>query len=180
MARSRSATAKSKQLSEWTFHIALLVKQQIIPELKKGLVITDKRFLQVLRQIDEQFETAYAVAVNILTPYRAKTNLIRVPSTTRSLLENLRAHLALRARSLTPPEAGMAAPSPTPARAGLPDGNYVGVLKTGTGKDGAIEIKYGPFTVTANGRYLSERARVGDRIAFRIVGGDALVEKQEP
>ncbi len=176
--RARGVASKDRSLSEWSFHLALLVKKQIAPELKKGVALTDKKFLEVLKRIDQDFDHAYAVASSILKELKLPANQNRVPSVTKKLLDELArtTHKPSSKSSRNPSE------TQTPSETiSLTDGNYVGRVESIDPATRRISIKYGPYTITcdANGADAAALKR-GERLPFTIKQNVVTVSPPNP
>lgn len=171
VSRTRALAGRDRTLSEWSFHLAALIKKQIAPELKKGTALTDKRFLEVLKRIDQNFDQAYAVAVDVLKGLRLASNQNRIPDVTKRLLDELgRSHPAA---GVKPPAAK---PGPAPTKPVLSDGNYVGRVESIDRQAKQIEVKYGPYTVVGAAADPAAMAvSPGDRVLFTVRRGAVSV-----
>lgn len=176
--RTRAVASRDKELNDWSFHIALLVKKQIAPELKKGTALTDKRFLEVLKRIDQNFDRAYKIASSILKRAKLRTNQNRIPDITKKLITDLGLTLAISPGKLpAKPKIenekaeiktkGVNAEPTTSVP--LTNGNYVGRIESVNKEGRLICVKYGPYNVVGNAaddQVLS--LNPGDRVPFTI------------
>jgi hypothetical protein len=162
--RTRALTVRDRALAEWSFHLALLIKKQITPELRKGTALTDKRFLEVMKKIDQGFDQAYARAVIVLKGLNLTTNQNRIPEVTKRLLEELgRSHASTGER-----RAASASP-PATARPELTDGNYLGRVESTDEHTNQIKVKYGPYTIVGGATDADAMALgVGARVMFIV------------
>lgn len=171
VSRTRALTGRDRALSEWSFHLAALIKKQIAPELKKGTALTDKRFLEVLKKIDQNFDQAYAVAVNVLKGLRLETNQNRIPDVTKRLLDELG-----RSRATSGPKPQTSKPAPAPTKPVLSDGNYAGRVESIDRHAKQIEVKYGPYTIVGAAADTAALAvSPGDRVLFTVRRGSVSV-----
>ena len=169
--RTRAIAGKDRALSEWSFHLALLVKKQLSPELKKGTALTDKRFLEILKRIDQNFDQAYAVAATILKRLNLAANQNRIPEVTKRLLDELARGAVTTASK---PTAGQQQ-TPTPPLA-LTDGNYVGRVESVDAAARRIDVKYGPYSVSGTASELDCAVlKAGDRATFTVKAGKVTV-----
>ena len=164
--RTRSVASKDRGLSEWSFHLALLVKKQIAPELKKGAAITDKKFLEILKRIDQNFEQAYKVASDILKNFKLGANQNRIPDVTKKLIDELGRQLA----KSTPKSPAKLTQEPAPTAAiTLTDGNYVGQVESVDHVNRRVSVKYGPYRIEGDAADSDALAlKADDRVPFTI------------
>lgn len=177
--RTRSAVIRDNELRDWCFHLALLVKRQIAPGLKKGIAIDDTKYLSMLTRIDTNFDQCYRIATGILKKLKLSSKQNRVPEVTKILLDELNSQLKILAKS---PDAKTDS-SPVPATAtiiGLLDGSYVGNIETVDAVSRRISIKYGPYQIegTATDETLF-KLKKGDRATFTYQKGVATVTVPE-
>lgn len=174
--RTRAIAGKDRALSEWSFHLALLVKKQLSPELKKGTALTDKRFLEILKRIDQNFDQAYAVAATILKRLDLAANQNRIPEVTKRLLDELAREVVKTASKPT------ARPERTPTfPLALTDGNYVGRVDSVDVAARRIDVKYGPYSVSGTASELDCAVlKAGDRVTFTVKAGKVTVAAPAP
>lgn len=166
----RTKVSKSSDLREWGFHIALLIKRLVVPELQKGAQIKDKTFLEILKKIDERFEWAFDIAARCILAQRLARNDNRLPEITERLLDALRSV----PRSGSSLASTRAQNDVTNLR--LRDGNYVGILASIDVKAQSMSVKYGPYNITGRGADLRALdSKVGDRVPFTVHSGVVTV-----
>jgi hypothetical protein len=162
--RTRSVASKDRELHEWSFHLALLVKKQVAPELKKGMALTDKKFLEIMKRIDQTFDDGYRVAAHVLRRLKLPTNQNRIPDVTKTLLAELNRDVA---KSAAKPATRTAAPNV--AAFALTDGNYIGLVESFEATTRRIVIKYGPYRVEGNANGADVlNLKPGDRVPFMM------------
>jgi hypothetical protein len=167
--KTRAAIGRNGQLANWTFHLALLIKKQIAPELNKANALTDKRFLEVLRRIDEQFDGAYQIAAATLRGAKVAGNQNRLPDVTKDILAGLRKNAV---------SAPAHKPSSSPQRqSGAPmlaNGMYIGVVHSIAQDAKSVVLQYGPYEISAGlGSAPLDEFRVGGRVTFSVKQGTA-------
>jgi len=167
--RSRAAIANNRDLKEWIFHISLLVKKQIAPELSKGIILTDKKFLKVLERIDEQFDEAYKQSIKVIQAAKLDKNKNRVPETTKAMLQELKSYI------FKPTNKN----SPSSDLFKLADGLYAGTVQS-IDKEKQVVVKYGPYIINAilNSDFSSE-LKEGDRVSLLVANKAKLIQIQE-
>ena len=172
VSRVKQLCGKQRDLYDWAFHLALLVKKQVAPVLKKEVALDDKKFLQILRRIDQSMEEAFQHSVGVLRRLSPSRNHNRLPEVTDRLLHDLgRSVLAARKTG--------AVASTRPEKTSRADGRYVGQLISVDHTNGTAELKYGPYSVKIALAELDlEKLRVGSRVQFIIRGGDVSVDPQ--
>ncbi|KWB90511.1 AIPR family protein [Burkholderia ubonensis] len=162
--RTRALASKNHGLMEWSFHLALLVKKQIAPELKKGTALSDKRFLEIMKRIDSGFNDAFKASVEILERIKPTENQNRVPEVTKRLADTLGREMQKLKTSAENSEANA-----KPVALSLTDGNYVGQVELIDTAKGAVRIKYGPYSVEGTaGNADAAAIKIGDRVPFSI------------
>lgn len=172
--KTKGAAVKDRQLKEWSFHLALLIKKILAPELKKGAALNDKKFLDILKRIDENFDDAFRTASDFLKKQKLKEKQNRVDTVTQDITSQfLQQH-----STATNPKPK---PKPTPpsnSELNLSDGRYVGTLQNIDKEQNSATVKYGPFTVT--GKISTpevELLPVGTRLPFTAKNGIVEVHK---
>lgn len=164
--RTRIAVTKNRELTDWSFHLALLIKRQIAPGLKKGMALDDKKFLSILDLIDKNFDQAFKIAKEILKDLKLNSKQNRVPDVTQDLLDEL----GRRLKGLVPDQSAKSESTSTNATIiGLIDGTYVGRIESVDIPTRRIYVKYGPYRfegVTANDTLLGMKP--GESVPFTI------------
>ncbi|WP_394537686.1 AIPR family protein [Lysobacter enzymogenes] len=159
LTKRRAATTIER---DWTYHLALLIKREIAPNLRQGNRISDKNFMQLLNSIDQKFDYAYNKAVTALKQLNPGKDENRTPSVTTALAkihQNISNKASAR-KGATPPRA-------TPhTSAALPNGNYVGLLHAIN--ENMLIIKYGPFLITTPLHPGVAIQALGSRVPFVI------------
>lgn len=163
--RTRTIATRDKELNEWSFHLALLVKKQIAPELKKGATLTDKKFLEMMRRIDENFDEAFHLSAAALKKFKLPNNQNRIPEVTKKLLNQTTGE----GRIVLKPEIKI---KPQPASLVIPsisEGNYVGIVQSIDTKNRRISVKYGPYNIEGNADSADAlSASIGSRVPFTV------------
>lgn len=167
--KTRGAIGKNGRLSTWAYHLALLVKKQIAPELKKGAVLTDKKFLALMRRIDQQFFQAYKIAVQTLQKANLSGNQNRLPEATKNIVKM---HPVASASDNLPPESMVQMALAEPK---LGEGQYVGTIVAIEPNGKSLTLKYGPYTIQAElGGSTPPAVQPGARIFFLVKNGLAI------
>jgi len=169
-AKTRNIASRDRYLSQWGFHIALLIKKQLAPELKKGTALTDKKFLEMMKRIDDGFRSAYSSASKIVWDYNFHTNQNRFHEATSDLV-NEQARRTPKATTRTPSPLVTPLPDLT-----LTDGNYVGQIEEIDVAARRIRVKYGPYVIEglpASNDALAQIA--GSRVPFSIKNNVATI-----
>lgn len=162
-AKTKNQLSKDRELSDWGFHIALLVKKQIAPELKKGATLTDKRFFEVIDRIDKNFDDAYQTSTAIIKELKLAGNKNRIPEVTETLIKELGKFTAK-----TKQKAPTASP---PSETILKSGKYSGIVDALKDNDTVI-LKYGPYSVAATFINTDKSLiKVGQRLLFEVKEG---------
>lgn len=170
--RTRAITAKDHALHEWSFHLALLIKRQIAPELKKGSALSEKKFIEIMKRIDDSFKAAFLVSVDVLKKLRLQNNQNRIPDITARLLGALEEE----ARGVVRVEEKAGQRAELGTHVSMADGNYVGIIESIDTANRRIIIKYGPHTIEgiADGHSVLA-ASPGSRISFSVTNNVATV-----
>ena len=162
-AKTRNLACKDRYLSQWGFHIAFLIKKILAPELKKGTALSDKRFLEVMKRIDDGFDSAYSSAAKLVWDAHLIPNQNRLHEITTDLVNEL----GRRA-----PKAPIRPPiQSTPSRPDveLRDGNYIGQIEAVDFNSKRITVKYGPYVIEGVGSSNETLALIpGTRVPFSI------------
>lgn len=161
-ARVKAASGKYAWMSNWIYHTALLIKKQIAPDLRKGSEVNDRKFLELLGRIDEEFDSAYEIARRLIQAENLARNDNRVPDVTKKLLSKVRA-ASQQKRSETAGESTRTPPT-------LSDGNYVGIVDESAFSPSSFNVRYGPFILQVKNTSKNEPA-VGKRILFNMKNG---------
>jgi len=139
--RARGAAFRDKDLKEWGFHLALLIKRALAPELRRGMALTDKKFLDLLKRIDDNFDSAFAIAAEFLRGARLLPNENRAGSITNQLLVDFSRQIAGSKFSPKSQQKQFSTDFQ------LKDGRYVGTLdRVDVPKRKAV-VQYGPFKI---------------------------------
>jgi hypothetical protein len=139
--RVKGASMRDPVLKDWGFHLALLIRRALAPELRKGVALSDKRFLEILSRIDDDFDDAFGLAAGFLRRQRLDANQNRFADVTANLLKNFSEEFA---KSKASPRAARARSSSTFQ---LRDGRYVGTLEDVEPDGKRATVQYGPFRV---------------------------------
>jgi len=163
-ARVRRHTWNDAYLKPWGFHIALLVKRLLAPQLRKGRAITDRDFLEIVQRVDREFDGAYKIACEFLEGANPHPDKTRAPDATKAMLDEF---MRATSSNSTKPPSSIAAP-PTPV---LPDGTYIFTVESNSSTT-TLAVKYGPFSfdvVVAD----AFRFRIGQRVPVQVSGAVA-------
>lgn len=160
LSKTKNLAARDRYLSEWVFHLALLIKKQIAPELKKGTILTDRRFFDVLRRIDSEFEAAYNTAKEILLKAHPASNKNRIPDETKKLMQDLGRKISTHRENKTKNHKNNITP--------LRTGKYTGIIENIIDRK-TVSLKYGPYSVNGT---MSEAdiqtIKIGQRVLFEV------------
>jgi hypothetical protein len=167
--RCRIAASRDKYLKDWGFHIALLVKRMLAPELAKGTAINDGKFLGLIKKLDAGFDEAFGVVSDFLSNAKLFENENRSAEVTAQLVSDFGKALSRENRPVK------TAPIPS-TELRLADGRYVGVLASADKAKRRASVRYGPFRVEGDAGdddVLSLPS--GARVAFVASGGRVTV-----
>ena len=167
-ARVKEKVGRSTQMKDWIYHIALLIKKELAPELRRGIPMPDKKFIIILQKIDEGFDAAYINAKNIVTSQSLKQNDNRLPLVTKNLVEQYHRRI-----SETKTATGAKKPSPRVDEIKLKDGLYIGSVSAIIKVDNKVQIAYGPFSVSVTLDGFSSQPGIGQRVPFVLKNGTA-------
>ena len=168
--RARQAAAKDSYLKDWGFHIALLVKRLLVPELKKGIALTDSRFLGLLKRVDDNFDAAFALVAQFLRDAKLYPNENRLAHVTQQLADDF-GKAAARSQF-----AGKSGQKPPATDFRLADGRYVAALQRVDPQKKRAVVQYGPFQVEGTaGDDEVLTLPIGTRVAFVATGGNIVV-----
>ncbi|MCX7113887.1 MAG: AIPR family protein [Proteobacteria bacterium] len=168
----RNKIGRDKRLGDWIFHLALLIKKYLADnELIKSYQKSDKKFLELLANIDDEFDTSYKLAVETLLSLKLHEKDNRLPEITNRLIKEHNAHI-LRAKKRENKKREWI----TTTCHIMTNGNYIGVVENVNHADKIITIKYGPHLIEINGEEETIRhKRSQDRILFCIRNGGAVL-----
>lgn len=175
--RARSLAFKDRYLSQWGFHIAFLIKKMLAPELKKGTLMNDRRFFDVLDRINAGFDAAYRTAAQVVKSMKLYPNQNRFHEVTAAMVKELAKATPSAPRTSSTP--ARTTPPPKP-EALLQEGNYIGLVESVDLSTKIIGLKYGPYQLS--GKPKNDRAlqlSPGSRAPFSIRNGVALVSAPE-
>lgn len=158
---------RNRGLRNWLFHLALLIKKQTASRLKKGKAISDKSFLEILKDIDAEFDDAYSRAASIIQGARLEPNANRLPGTTKSLIKNLMASGTTRNPTIVNKK-------PMDKEPSFADGQYIGIVSAINGQSNICQLNYGPYALSAAvDEEFRGKLAVGYRVAFNMKSGSA-------
>lgn len=170
--KTKGAAIKDRQLKEWSFHLALLIKKALAPELKKGASLNDKKFLEILKRIDDNFDETFKSASNFLKQQSINEKQNRIETVTEDLISKfMRQHPGNKGQ-----KADRQAPDSSELK--LSDGRYVGTLQEINANSGIATVKYGPFTIS--GKISSPEVGslpIGARLPFTASKGTIEISK---
>lgn len=192
------AIANNLAMKEWIFHISLLVKKIIAPLLSKSSNLNDKKFLETLKKIDDDFMSAFDTAVDIISSLNLPIKNNRSPEITILILQKLNERMfprdtktnlkttvpndfdlpfqnsaaAQQLISKSKPEKKVAATALAEmANLRLSNGIYQGVVSdVKVGLD-TINVCYGPYKIEVLKNKGSPALSVGNRIRFEAKSG---------
>jgi hypothetical protein len=162
-AKTKDLLFKDVELQNWSYHISLMIKKLIAPELKKGSGFSDRKFLEMLARIEEKFMPAFELAVRTLRAQNIHGNQNRVPPVTSRLMSEL---------FKSTDAAALLTVKTAPAK--LKDGSFVGQVISIHPNLKTVEVKYGPYLIEALLK-AGTSLKAGERIAFRIAKGIATI-----
>lgn len=164
--RTRVAAGADPELKEWSFHLALLIKRHLLPELKKSLPRNDGQFLAMLARIEANYSIHFQNAAAFLRGQGLKRNDNRIAGVTEKLVSEF--ERTPRAKNTVDPVVASAA-----AKIELKDGKYVGTLLATDVRAKRATVNYGPFEIVGNltGEYgaLKVGARVFVTVKDKVV-----------
>ncbi len=169
-ARARASVFRDPKLKEWGFHLALLLKHALAPELRKGSALTDKKFLELMRRIDDNFDDVFMRTADFLWHEDLYRNSNRFADVTERIVTSFDRKFA------GTPLAKKAASSDGPSDLHLGDGRYIGILEKIDTKKSRVTVQYGPFRIEgepADAVVLA--AAVGARVSFTASGGKVRI-----
>lgn len=164
-ARVKSKAGKERKVTNWIFHIALLIKKALAPELVKGAYIPDKKFLGILTRIDDGFDDAYEYARKIVVDAKLESNDNRLPEVTKQLKIDFDRLISATRKINHSRKNDQGVVQPT-----LKDGRYVGVIKA-IDQSPNIEISYGPYAIQVTIEPGSFTPKLEQRFSFLIENG---------
>jgi hypothetical protein len=169
---ARAASLKAPAFRNWAYHTALLIKHQVAPELRKKAKLTDKKFLEVLKRIDEGYANAFRVACTAIRALKLHDNQNRFPDATKAIVEQF-----FRSQGTTKSDVtSVRQPSTEVVESTLVDGIYVCIVESLQPEKLRASVRYGPFRLDAHVDTKSlPKLRIGIRVPFKIVGGSATV-----
>ncbi|WP_429613971.1 AIPR family protein [Variovorax sp. W2I14] len=177
VSRTRLAIGKNREMKDWLFHLALLIKRQISPELQKGSALTDKKFLEILKKIDAEFDAAYIVAAKVVEHLRLLSDENRAPKITEQLLEEL--YRALK-NAKQEQKILVLDGERSSEKLLLVDGHYIGQIDAIDAVNRRVMLRYGPYQVDASANLDSDTwLRLGGRVPFKVEDGMANLIRPE-
>ncbi|UVO08956.1 AIPR family protein [Pectobacterium polonicum] len=171
--KTKGFANKDRQLREWSFHLALLIKRAIAPELHRGMAIIDKRFLQLMIRIDDKIEPAFNAAARFLKSKKINEKENRNPEVTKTLIDDFMQFL-----SKNPIEKNVKNHSkPSDNRFKLKNGEYIGIIDNIAHNKRKIHIQHGPFKIEGDAINDSVlQLTTGDKVLFKIRQDKITVE----
>lgn len=166
VAKVKEKAGRSMQTKDWVYHIALLIKKQLAPELRRGIAMPDRKFINILEKIDEGFDSAYINAKNAVLSISLRQNDNRLPLVTKNLVENYH-----RRFSETKAAASARIPSPRLDEIKLKDGRYIGSVSNVNIDGNKVQIGYGPFSVSVALDKFPSQPWIGQRVSFVLENG---------
>lgn len=185
-------------MKEWVFHISLLVKKLISPALSKTSNLDDKKFLNTLKKIDDEFSPAFDTAIKIISNLKLSGNHNRSPDITAKILKKLNEHQFPRTStstekretsSLRETQNNKIKSNPkiresiinkthisdlgnTPNILKLPNGNYSAIIVENSSDNNLIKTSYGPYRIDIFKDPSSKsNLTVGSRVQFEAISG---------
>lgn len=138
--KAKEAAARAK-VTNWTYHIALLIKKILGVKLDDRNAVHDERISQIVQDIQSRGNVAASQAVNLVKSMNFGRDENMIPENTKKLLAKLEDEKATVHR-----ERAMASPNKTNT---LPDGAYR--VKDLEIIDGSVAFMYGPNVYTFKG-----------------------------
>lgn len=167
-AKVKIKSTKERWTTNWIYHIALLIKKELAPELRKGSAIQDKKFLGILSKIDAGFESAYKNALETIKKAKLSNNDNRVPKITEQLISRFATRVAATRMASNHSEGE----APVAEHLSLKDGHYVGVVSA-INQPLQMTVNYGPYVVRVSIEPNGEVPKLGRRVAFSVAKGEA-------
>ena len=168
--RARSALLRTPNLKDWSFHLALMVRRILAPELRKGVRLNDKRFLEILARVDEGFDEVFSRAMLYLSRQQLRPNQNRFADVTAALLKGFSADFAENKLSARPHS------TRSTSAFKLNDGRYIGTLEETSRQHNKAIIQYGPFRIEGEvGRGDVLDLQKGARVMFEAKTGRVTV-----
>lgn len=167
--RARGMAIKNRELKEWSYHLALLIKRALAPELRRGMALTDKKFLALLKRVDDHFDEAFRIAAEFILGYRLISNENRSKDITAQLLNEfgrmISKHPIAENRKVGVESAFE-----------LKNGRYVGTLEHINAEKQRVTVKYGPFHLVGVSAHRDIfHLSPGSRVVFTADGGKVVV-----
>jgi hypothetical protein len=164
--KTKNAIAfKKPSLKDWVFHLSLLVKKQIAPQLTKTSNLNDKGFHSTLHKIDKEFNAAFDEALRIISEMRLPTNENRVPSVTNAILMKLNKVELKKQPAFSSNLENVAALK-------LSNGTYSGIVIENNVDEQIVRLRYGPYLVDVQKSPAgSSYPIVGSRVQFDVKAG---------
>lgn len=166
-AKVKAKAGKERWVTNWIYHIALLVKKELAPELQKGTKIPDKKFLGILAKIDAGFDRAYENARMLVAGAKLGSNDNRVPEVTTKLKTEFQRQVAA-AHKID----GNRENDPVNSQLTLKDGLYVGVVAS-IDKSAHMKVNYGPYAIQVTILRGLDVPELGQRVSFSVEKGIA-------
>lgn len=167
-AKVKAKAGKERWIANWIYHIALLVKKELAPELRKGTAIPDKKFLGILTKIDAGFDQAYEKARKAVADAKLGSNDNRVPEVTRKLMANFQRQIKAAREIDVSRESDSVV-----AQLTLKNGRYVGVVAI-IDQPSYMKVSYGPFAIQVVIPPESGAPKLGQRVSFSVTDGIAM------
>lgn len=166
----RSACSHDNNLKNWVFHLALLLKRVLAPELKRGMSITDKKFLDLLHKVDANFDKSFRFAADFIKLKNLNSDENRSSRTTATLLADF-------SRSWHTSNIQIHKHQKGNQKVQLQDGRYIGVLKKIISENNMATVQYGPFQIEGIiSNHEVSNLSLGVRVAFIVLAGQIKIE----
>jgi hypothetical protein len=155
----RSHVGRDASLKPWEYHIALLVKRLVCPNLTRETTFTDKTFKEMIARVSSKFELAYVKACKFVREANLARDKNRLPTITSKLLVDF-SKLYKAAGSF-------------PGTAST-DGDYIGRVEAVDMGRNIIQVRYGTMLMDVPASSESAVVQPGALIRFTRIKGNIV------
>lgn len=164
--RVRNAVKNDRDIKGWRYHLAMMVKSLLAHGLKKDVLISDKKFLEIINDIDSNFDEAFNLASGVLKRQNFGENRF----TEEELTEVLKREV-LKEKGSKKISFGKKAKS---SDMKLSNGRCVGLIDVIDSEKEEVTIKYGPFYLTSKVGQDILLLTKGSRVGFSIQNNEVV------
>ncbi|NOT59077.1 MAG: AIPR family protein [Acidobacteria bacterium] len=172
VAKTRNFIRTTPELNRWIYHLAMLIKVQLAPNLKKNTLISEKNFSGFLQQVDQGFLNAIKEAVRVLNAERLGPDQVKSPEVTQRLINGI--NKRYRQIEKTPPSLANGSPL---IELKLKDGFYRGTISHIDPQRGKVTIEYRGSKLdvkVTNANDIKKNFQVGVSVTFETKNGDVV------